>query len=312
MGEKYYIGVDIGGTKILTALVSARGDVVEYSRIETRVEDGPREIVRRTVETVKGIVRERKVEAMGLGVPGPVIPEKGMVSLAPNLGWKNVAVLDLFAEHIEWPIYLENDALVAAWGENILGAGRNMDNFLFITVSTGIGGGIILNGEIFRGAWGAGGEVGHIILDENGPVCSCGNKGCLEALASGSALTRMGKEALSQRRWPEGRAPENISGALITDWARAGDEVALEIIDRQVNFLSLGIVNLIHLFNPEGVILGGGVMAAKDLLLPRIREKVNQTVLPGFNGRLEICPAELEENAGVLGAAMIARDFAKK
>ncbi len=311
MQEKY-LGIDIGGTKVMLALVSSDGLTLKRDRIETRAEEGPRKVVERIVESIKKTVGEVEIAGVGLGVPGPIDFSRGVVTLAPNLGWKNVAIVDLFSEKLDLPIYLENDALVAAWGEKTLGAGKGFENFIYMTISTGIGGGLILDGKLYRGAFGAGGEIGHMIIDPAGPTCGCGNQGCLEALASGKALARMGREALEQGRWPEGPSPEGITGSTITNWAKAGDQPSIEIIDRQARFLGLGLTNLTHILDPQAFVLGGGVMTAADLLLPRIKEAMEDYLMPGYAERLQVLPAKLGDIGGALGAAMVARDFGSK
>ncbi len=311
MSEKYF-GVDIGGTKVMLALVTAEGLTLKRERIETRAEEGPRKVVERIAETMKKIIGGEKVTAVGLGVPGPIDFSRGVVTLAPNLGWKNVAIVDLFAEHFDLPIFLENDALVAAWGEKTLGAGKDFDHFIYMTISTGIGGGLILNGKLYRGAYGAGGEIGHMIIDPSGATCGCGNQGCLEAMASGRALARMGREALEQGQWPEGPSPEGITGSTITNWAKAGDQPSIEILDRQARYLGLGMANLTHLLDPQAFVLGGGVMSAAEILLPRIQAALEDYLMPGYSERLQILQAKLGDIGGALGAAMVARDFGPK
>ena len=307
-----FLGIDIGGTKVMLALVSAEGVTLKRNRMETRAEDGPR----RVVERIAGVAREttggEEITAVGLGVPGPIDFSRGLVTLAPNLGWKNIPIVDLFAEHLEWPLFLENDALVAAWGEKTLGAGQNFDHFIYMTISTGIGGGLILDGKLYRGAYGTGGELGHMIVDPSGPACGCGNQGCLEVMAAGRALARMGREALEQGQWPEGPRPEGITGSTITSWARAGDQPSLKILNRQARYLGLGLANLVHILDPQAFVLGGGVMEAADLLLPRIQAAMDDYLMPGYGQRLQLLPARLGDIGGALGAAMVARDFIPK
>jgi len=307
-----FLGIDIGGTKVMLALVSAEGVTLKRNRMETRAEDGPRRVVERIAGLARETTRGEEITAVGLGVPGPIDFSRGMVTLAPNLGWKNIPIVDLFAEHLDWPLFLENDALVAAWGEKTLGAGQNFDHFIYMTISTGIGGGLILDGKLYRGAYGTGGELGHMIVDPSGPACGCGNQGCLEVMAAGRALARMGREALEQGQWPEGPSPEGITGSTITSWARAGDQPSLKILNRQARYLGLGLANLVHILDPQAFVLGGGVMEAADLLLPRIQAAMDDYLMPGYGQRLQLLPARLGDIGGALGAAMVARDFIPK
>ncbi len=314
--ESVYIGVDVGGTKIMIILAAEDGSIKGSLRLDTRSADGAEITMERIAEGIKECCKSsnyslQQVKAIGLGVPGPLNLEKQEVTLAPNLGWENVPVIRMLKERIDLPCYMENDANVAAWGEKVLGAGKPFENFIYLTISTGIGGGLILNNKLYSGAWGAGGELGHTIIDPEGRQCSCGNRGCLEAMASGQALEKMAREAAA-REDGEGLlalSPHEIDGKTITDLARQGDPAALSIMKEITFYLGIGLANFVHIFNPQAIILGGGVMGASDLLLGPVEEEMKKHLLPGFNGRLKILAAELGDMVGAKGAAMLAKEF---
>lgn len=314
--EPIYIGVDIGGTKIMIVLITEDGSIKGSLRLDTRSADGADKTMDRIAEGIKECSTSinyslQQVKAIGLGVPGPLNLEKQEVTLAPNLGWENVPVIRMLKERIDLPCYMENDANVAAWGEKVLGAGKPFENFIYLTISTGIGGGLILNNKLYSGAWGAGGELGHMIIEPGGRECTCGSRGCLEAMASGQAIENMARELATGKSGDGLLAlnPEEIDGKTVTDLARQGDPAALSIMKEITFYLGIGLANFVHIFNPQAIILGGGVMEASELLLGPVEEEMKKHLLPGFNGRLKILAAELEDMVGAKGAAMLAREF---
>lgn len=308
-----YIGVDLGGTKILIGLMTEKGQLLHSRRLPTQAQEGWERVLQRIKEAIEELCRERDldpgaVRGFGLGSPGPLDLRRGLLLFAPNLGWRNVPLLHLLEERIGGQWFMENDALAAAWGEKILGAGQDHDDVLYCTVSTGIGGGVILQGRPYGGAWGGAGEVGHMVLNPEGPLCGCGNRGCFEALASGQALERRAREALAQGRGGEylQQLQGEVMGAGITQGAREGDRVCVQIIADTAFYLGLGLRNLIHIFNPSLIILGGGVMEAFDLFKEPLEKGFREYLLPGFQD-VVLLPARLGGEAGVLGAALLAR-----
>jgi glucokinase len=262
------------------------------------------------------------VRAIGVGIPGPVDPMKGEVYDPPNLpGWGFVNLLEKLREKLgdegNTPIVLANDGNAAALAEYKFGAGtekamgRKIKHLVYLTISTGIGGGVIVNGKMLLGANGLAAELGHIIIDAFGYRCHCGNLGCLEAMASGTALAREAALVVSSRRpttiteLANGR-PENASARIVVQAAREGDKIALELMEREGMLVGIGVVNCIHTFNPQVIVLGGGVTNAGDLLFRPVRATVEQRIMPAYQGTYDIVPAALRGTSGALGAAAAA------
>lgn len=320
--SSHAIGVDLGGTKILTALISETGDIVYRHRIPTP-QMGPESVVsviRDSITTVlaeAGLAKE-EVAGVGVGAPGPLDPRSGVVFEAPNLvGWRNVPLRDLLAAQLRstqasaaLPIFVEHDANAAALAEWWIGAGRGVKDLIYITVSTGIGGGIIIGGKMVHGVTGAAGEIGHMTIDINGPLCHCGNRGCLEVLASGPAIARVAREEIAAGRpttmlETAGGKPEAITGETVDRAARTGDALAGEIFDRAGTYLGVGVANLINLLNPARIIIGGGVSKAGDLLFAPVKRTVRERALKRPATDAQIVPAALGDDAGVVGAGAV-------
>jgi glucokinase len=309
-----FLGVDLGGTKILTALVGEGGEVLARARAATP-QDGPAAVMDAIAATVEdacraGGVEVREVAAVGAGAPGPLDPVSGVVFQPPNLaGWRDVPLRDLLVARFGLPSIVENDANAAALGEHWVGAGAGVDDLVYITVSTGIGGGLILRGRIYHGVSGTAGEVGHMVIDPSGPRCPCGRRGCLEALASGTAIGRAAREAVAAGR-PTALAALAGGGLTAAEVARAaseGDAVAREVYARAAAALGAGVTNLVNLLNPAMVVLGGGVMRAGELLLGPVRRIVRQEAFDRPGAVVQIVPARLGDDAGAVGAAAVAR-----
>jgi glucokinase len=237
---------------------------------------------------------------------------EGVVVSPPNLpGWKEVPLRDLLEKRLEIPTFLENDANAAALGEHCFGAGRGSKQMIYITVSTGIGGGFILDGKLYHGADGVAAEIGHMTILPHGPHCGCGNQGCLEALASGTAIAREGR-ALLLRGLPTRIAelanqdPKAVSAKLVAEAAQLGDPRAEEIIHKAMDYLGIGVANLVNLLNPELVVIGGSLTKLGETLFDPVRHAINRRTFPIAAGRVQVVPAELGGRAGVCGAAAVA------
>ncbi|ACL70354.1 ROK family protein [Halothermothrix orenii] len=314
--KEYYVGVDLGGTKILTALADARGKIVAKKKLPTEARKGEEKVIQNIVSSIDAVLQEKglsreDVITLGVGSPGPLNTQEGIIYLAPNLGWRNVHIKDILEEETGIPVILENDANAAALGEKWFGAGQDVDNLIYITVSTGIGGGIIINKKIFHGINDGAGEVGHMVIEPGGPVCGCGNRGCFEAVASGTAINKMGREAVKENKATllmelSGGDPEKIDGSLIARAARQGDEVARKIWDKAGYYLGIGLANLLNIFNPEMIILGGGVMNAGDLIMEPMKKSLKDHALESAFNSVEIRQAELGNDTGVIGAVAVA------
>lgn len=313
---RYAVGVDLGGTKIAVALVSEEGRALHSLVVPTRPEEGVDAVLERMAESVElvlsaGGVRGEEVAGVGIGAPGSLDPETGRVIFSPNLGWKDVPLREAMRRRLgQTTVVLENDANAAAWGEYCFGAGRGTRNFVYVTISTGIGGGIILDGRLYRGAGGSAGEVGHMTILAGGPRCSCGSDGCWEALASGTAIARRAREALALGEESAlgelYRRGELITAAQVAQAAERGDRLAQRILAETWFFVGVGLANLANLFDPERIALGGGVAQVGEPLLARARELVRLRALAGPAREVEVTLAALKGEAGVLGAAALA------
>jgi len=313
----FALAVDIGGTKILTALVRADGTVVARARVETPGR-GVEPVLAAVEATAAAVLREApadrsEIVAVGAGAPGPMNPETGVVYDPPNMeGWHDVPLGTLLSARLALPAFVENDANAAALGEWWMGAGRGVSDLIYITVSTGIGGGIIIGDRLLHGTSGTAGEVGHMTIDLSGPPCLCGRgNGHLEALASGTAIARMAREAVQAGRssavlaLAAGR-PEAITASLVEQAAREGDAVAREVFSRAATYLGVGLANLIHVLNPQRIIIGGGVSKAGELLFDPVRREARARTFERPGGDVEIVPAALGDDVGAVGAAAVA------
>lgn len=315
MSSKYVIGVDLGGTKILTALADQEGKILQRVLVDTGANEPAEKVVERIITTVERVIREAGVEKtdvqrIGVGSPGPLDIQQGIVLFSPNLRWHHVHIVKQMQDALGIPVLLENDANAAAMAEHAFGAGRGSQHMIYMTISTGIGGGVIINGQILHGSSDSGGEIGHHTIEPHGPQCGCGNPGCLEALASGTALGRYGREAyesgVSTKIRELAESVQEVNGSTVTRAAEAGDPVALEIVAKVAEYIGIGIANMINIFNPEKIVLGGGVMKAGHLFMGTILETVEKRALEAPRKRCEILFSELGSDVGVLGAIAVA------
>lgn len=316
------IGIDLGGTKILGVLADENGRIVRHVRYPTEAAEGLHAVVDRIAGVIKELSKDVGIDAIGLGIPGPLDPVKGMVYEPPNLpGWTDVPLCDLVRAYVEGsadlPIVLVNDANAAALAEFRFGAGalhqgsEPIKHLVYMTVSTGVGGGVITDGKLLLGHTGMAAELGHIIIDLWGPRCSCGNRGCLEAMASGTALAREGYMAVKARRPTSmsamvGGDPDLVTAEIVVKAAQEGDPEACALMAREGMLVGVGVVNCIHAFNPQLVVLGGGVTNAGDLLFDPMRATVADRIMPAYRGTFEIVQAALGGDSGALGAVAAA------
>jgi len=304
------VGIDVGGTKTAALRVRADGEILAREVLPTPAHD-----MQATLDTMieaAHTVLSPEVRAVGVGAAGLVEAGSGRLTFAPNLAWRNAPLADHIWQTLGLPAVADNDNNAAAWGEFRVGAARGREHVLFVGVGTGIGGGIISGGRLLRGAHGFAGEVGHVVVDPNGPLCGCGNHGCWEQVASGHALTRAGRDAARQH--PQsmiarmcGGDPAKVSGPLVTDAARGGDPVARGILARVGERLGQGLAGLANVLDPEIVVVGGGVVAAGDWLLEPAREVFSRSIeAPAHRPAVPIVPASLGNDAGAVGAALLA------
>lgn len=307
-------GVDVGGTKIAGGVIDADGTILEEHRVESPATDS--EAIEQAIAgLVKELALRHPIEAVGVGAAGYVDKSRAVVMFAPNIAWRNVDLRSELEARVDLPVVIENDANAAAWGEFRFGAGADVDDLLLVTVGTGVGGGLVLDGELYRGAFGVGAEIGHMRVVPDGILCGCGNHGCLEQYGSGSAMVREARAAarggsLLARGLLDraGGDVEQISGPLITQAARDGDPFALEQLAHTGFFLGEGIASLTAVLDPAVVVIGGGVSEADDLLIGPIRSAFSaQLTGRGHRPALEIRKALLGNRAGWIGAADLAR-----
>jgi glucokinase len=313
MGE-YYVGIDLGGTKIATILTDRAGRIIAEDRRLTNVAAGGEQVYKNIgagIRTVLAGVERAGIKGIGIASPGPVNIRSGKIIAAPNLSWENFAIKQRLEAEFQLPCALENDANAAAIGEWLFGAGKNRQDLIYITVSTGVGGGIICNGQILHGRDDAAGEIGHMTVANDGPHCNCGKYGCLEAVASGTAIGNEAKRLIVAGRnssilLKAENKLELINAKIVAEAALENDPLAMEIFTRAINYLGIGIANLIQIFNPEMIIIGGGVSKIGPLLFEGIWPVISANTFTHTIRELPIVPPALGDNCGSLGAAALA------
>lgn len=304
------IGVDVGGTKIAAGVVSPEGEILDEVRYPTP--HSPRKLVEAIARAVTEFGDEYEAGGVCLAVPGLILAQENKVIFSPNLhAIEGLPLKDEIEPKIGVPLTVENDGNAAAWGEFRFGAGSEVDHLVFVALGTGIGGGVVSHGVLMRGAQGSGGELGHVTIQVTGPRCACGNHGCLEALASGTAIGRRAREvAVENPGSALGHlaARRQILGEDVTERAREGDELALSVLDETGRWLGVGLAGFVNIFNPEVVAVGGGAMEAGELILGAARKEVALRARPPSRDLAEVKVATLGPKSGVLGAAALARD----
>ena len=313
--KKYRIGVDIGGTNIKIALVDFDGKIIYSNTVPTRAEMGYEAGVNNIKQAIKDLMTEtgesaKTIEAIGFGLPGQIDYKAGMVKNLPNIpGWVNIPLAKIIEDEFSIPTRLDNDVRCAALGELNFGAGKDCQNLICITVGTGIGSGIVLNGKLVRGASNAAGEIGHIKMEmTGGPLCGCGDYGCFEAYASGPAIVTMAKEYISggkSAKYKEMAADGIITPYIVAQAALQGDAVSIQIFKQMGKIIGTGLASVVNLLNPEKIIIGGGVADAGSILLDPIRATIADRAMPIQAAAVEVVPAQLANTAGVIGASLL-------
>jgi glucokinase len=320
--KKWVMGVDLGGTNISVGVLpldGGNGDVLGLRTVPTEAQRGAKFVVDRII----GLLQEAREEVLsanggtaddfagvGIGSPGPLNRKTGTVINTPNLGWRNFPLRDLIARAVGLPATLDNDANCATYGEWWLGAGKNVNTLVGLTLGTGIGGGIVLDGEIFHGVSDVAGEIGHMTIDSTGRLCKCGNYGCLEAYASGPAIAHRAMEGV--RAGAESLLPglvngklEEITAATVYEAVVLGDPYANEVMRETAKFLGAGVANIINVLNPEMVVIAGGVTRAGDHLFVPLRAEVRRRAFKSAEEACQIVSGRLPGTAGVIGAAAV-------
>jgi glucokinase len=306
------LALDLGGTQFRLALANEKGELLKRHAAPVKPDD-PEQTIERIKDAISdslsGINRST-VRGMGVAIAGLVTQDTGVLLTSPNLlAWYNTPIKAIFEQELQLPVSVGNDATLAALGEYKFGAGKGCHDLVYITVSTGIGGGVVTGGKLLLGTCGFAAEVGHMTIDLNGPICNCGNIGCLEMLASGTAIARFAVERISRGEKSAiaelvGGDYSKITAEVVEKAARSGDAVAKAVMDTAGTNLGVGVVNLVHIFNPELVIIGGGVSKAGDLIFEPVRRIVARRVMRDISVRIT-APA-LGDNPGLLGAVALA------
>lgn len=312
----YRIGVDLGGTNIVAGVMDEFYKIISKGKRKTNCPRPAGEILADIAVCVQEAVEKAgitmdEISSIGIGTPGSVNKRMGIIEYANNLGFDKVPARDILSKYFDKPIYLENDANCAALGEAVAGAGGNVENFVMVTLGTGVGSGIIVNGKIVNGCNDAAGEMGHSVIVVDGEPCTCGRKGCWEAYASATALVRQTKNAMRENKdslmWQivEGDI-EKVNGRTAFDGMRQGDTAAKLVVDKYIKYLSAGIVNVVNIFQPDVLCVGGGVGCEGEPLLAPVREYVlNERYSIHCGKQTQICSAVLGNDAGVIGAALL-------
>ena len=309
-----YIGIDLGGTKIAAGVTDKDGKILAEAATPTLAQRPYQEVVRDMADCALKALQQSghslaEVGTIGVGIPGVAENKNGVVIFCTNLGWHDVPLREELQKHIDKPVYIDNDATVAALAESRAGVSKDAHSSIFLTLGTGVGGGIVFDGKPWTGAHGVGTELGHITMEIDGIPCTCGKRGCLERYCSATALIRMGKEAAVQQpdslMVKRAGSVDAINGKIIIDCAREGDPAAVAVFDRYTKYLAIAVNTMVSFFDPEMIVLGGGISMAGQFLLDAIKEKIPSYLmyktLP--YGKLEL--AVLGNGAGIIGAAML-------
>ena len=316
----FTIGIDLGGTNIAAAIVSKEGTIIRKGSVPTLNERTYEPIVKDMAELCLKLIQEEglsidDIHSIGIGSPGTIDSKNGVVVYANNLKFKNTPIAAELKKYIDKPVYMENDANAAAYGEFVKGAGAVYKDLVAITLGTGVGSGIILDNKMIRGSFFGGAELGHTVIQVDGASCTCGRKGCWESYASATGLIKSANDAATTH--PESSLNEMTGGdkskmnaKIVFDAAQGGDKIAQEVVDQYIKYLAAGLVNVINFVQPEVIVLGGGISAQKDKLLEPLKKRMVSEIYGGQEAfKTEIKIAELGNDAGIIGAAMLHKLF---
>lgn len=314
---KYYVGIDLGGTNIVAGVVDENYNIIATAKTKTNCPRPEKAIADDMAKMALDAVKNAKltindIEWIGIGTPGIANSKTGIIEYSNNLGFNNTPMVKYIQETIDKPVFIENDANAAAYGEYVAGAAKGAKNAVCITLGTGVGGGIIIDGKIYSGSNFAGAEIGHTVVEVDGAQCSCGRKGCFEAYSSATGLIRMTKEAIAENpsciMAKMAQEKGKVTARTSFDAMRAGDSVAKAVVDKYIKYLAAGITNTINIFQPDILCIGGGVCNEGDPLLLPVRELVKKEVYTRNSPKnAEIVIAKLGNDAGIIGAAFLGR-----
>ncbi len=313
---KYYVGIDLGGTNIVAGVVDEAYNIIAKASTKTNCPRPEKEIAddmaKMAIQAVENAgLKMEQIEWIGIGTPGIANSEKGIIEYSNNLGFKDTPMVEYIRESIDKPVFIENDANAAAYGEFVAGAAKGAKNAVCITLGTGVGGGIIVDGKIYSGSNFAGAEIGHTVIEVDGAQCSCGRKGCFEAYSSATGLIRMTNEVIEEH--PDSLMASMAEKAKVTartsfDAMRDGDKYAKVLVDKYIKYLAAGITNTINIFQPDVLCIGGGVCNEGDALLIPVKEIIMKEVYTRNSEKnTEIVIAKLGNDAGIIGAAFLGR-----
>lgn len=311
------MGVDIGGTKIDLGIVSSSGEIINMKRIVTGSKNGQKYILDNIINNVYSIleianVSPKEINSIGFGIPGTIDSKRGMVEFAPNLKWKNFNFVSPILKELPFDIFLGQDTKAAVLGEYYYGAGKGCKNLVCVTIGTGIGGGIIINGKIYFGSYGTAGEIGHIIVGKNNVVCECGQTGCLETYASGTYIAAKARDIILNDKHSFGTIEDfkkdSLSAIEIFLLAKKGNFKAIEIVNEVVEYLGIGLVNIFNILCPEKIILSGGLSNEEELLIKPLKNFVKNKVYSLISDKIKIEKAKLGEFAPVVGASLFYKE----
>lgn len=311
--KKYSVGIDIGGTNITVALVTGKGEILRKIRFPTRVEEGKTktiECILKALDAIMKGLRSNSIEGIGIGAAGDIDRDRGVVRFSPNLLWKGVPIVRLIREKFNMKVVLDNDANAAAWATYILETGRKVKNLLCITLGTGVGGGIILNGRIYHGASGSAGEIGHMTLNPQGQRCKCGNYGCLETYIGSAyivkkAIRKIRKGEMSLIKKTAGGNLKSVTPETIQVAALKGDKLARRIWKEAGEYLGIALSGVINLLNPEVIVFGGGVARAGELIFKPMKAEIRKRTFKAPFEKVKFTCTRFGEDLGVIGAALL-------
>lgn len=311
--EKYAIGIDLGGTNIKLGIVTSKGSMIKKTSVETKAEGGPDSVIAQIVSGVNELLYKEKIKVKGIGIgfPGVVANKKGTVENPPNLpGWGKVNLGKILTKSLGAEVFVENDANAAAIGEMMFGAGKKYKSFVLITLGTGVGGGVILNKELYRGEFGAAGEVGHMTIDYKGPKCNCGSYGCIETYAGNNYIVNRVKMELTNKKdsriWDFVENDLNrLTPKIIDSAANEGDQFAKEVIKELGEYIGVALASVSNMLDVGTFLIGGGVAGFGDPLFASIEQTIKARVLIPLKPRVKVYPAKLRNDAGVLGASSL-------